>query len=610
MKSEWVSKYRAEILLSGIIFLAGFLNLWNLWNQGFSNPYYAAAVRSMLSNPGVAFFNSFDAGGFVTVDKPPVGIWVQAASAAVFGFSSFSVTLPQALAGIGSVVLMYFIIKRPFGKPAGLIAAFALATTPVFVSTSRNGTMDTQLIFVILLAILVALKAARDHSFRLLVLSFVLVGIGFNIKMIQALVVVPAIIAIYLFGAALPVRQKVIHLAVALLVLAAVSLSWAIAVDAIPADQRPYIGSSGDNSVVGLMLGHNGEDAFAGDIHAASFLGEGDPGLLRFFNYEIYCQFSWLLLFALIGLFAWWRRPASISLAGFREGGIFSEQELTILALCLWLLPGLLYFSFTPGFLALYYLATIAPPLAGLVGISAVAMYREYRSDRVTGWVFVAAVLVTGLVQAWVVSHPFIYDPVRFGSLPVVVVAGCISCSGTLVWLRTKKMQAAERSSISVACIAVAILFIAPVAWSSVPLMNGPAQDSTDTGLAGLAGFLLSHGDNRTYLAAVPFNGHMAGTLIVDTGKPVMALGGFLGTDQIITAGKMQGMIHNGTVQYIIGPSRNLHGTLSTAGDTGGNDAILSWVSGHCTEVPASAWNENGNSLLRQYALYDCAGAV
>jgi len=610
MKSEWISKYRAEILLSGIIFLAGFLNLWNLWNQGFSNPYYAAAVRSMLSNPGVAFFNSFDAAGFVTVDKPPVGIWVQAASAAVFGFSSFSVTLPQALAGIGSVVLMYFIIKRPFGKPAGLIAAFALATTPVFVSTSRNGTMDTQLIFVILLAILVALKAARDHSFQLLVLSFVLVGIGFNIKMIQALVVVPAIIAIYLFGAAIPHRQKVIHLAVALLVLAAVSLSWAIAVDAIPADQRPYIGSSGDNSVVGLMLGHNGEDAFAGDIHAASFLGEGDPGLLRFFNYEIYCQFSWLLLFALIGLFAWWRRPVSLMLAGFREGGICSEQELTILALCLWLLPGLLYFSFTPGFLALYYLATIAPPLAGLVGISAVAMYREYRSDRVTGWLFVAAVLATGLVQAWVVSHPFIYDPVRFGSLPIVVVAGCIFCSGTLVWLRTKKMQAADRSFLSVACIAVAILFIAPVAWSSVPLMNGSAQDSTDTGLAGLAGFLLSHGDNRTYLAAVPFNGHMAGTLIVDTGKPVMALGGFLGTDQIITARKMQGMIHNGTVQYIIGSSRNLHGTLSTAGDTGGNDAILSWVSGHCTEVPASAWNENGDSLLRQYALYDCAGAV
>ena len=254
MKSGWASKYWAEIIFFGIICLAGFLNLWNLWNQGFGNPYYAAAVRSMLSNPGLAFFNSFDAGGFVTVDKPPVGIWAQAASAAVFGFSNWSVILPQALAGIGSVVLIYFIVKRPFGKPAGLIAAFVLATTPVFVIASRFETMDTQLIFVVLLAVLVALKAARDHSFWFLMLSVVLVGIGFNIKMIQAFVVVPAIIAIYLFGAALPPRKKIIHLAIALLVLAAVSLSWAIAVDAVPADQRPYIGGSGDNSVIGLMM--------------------------------------------------------------------------------------------------------------------------------------------------------------------------------------------------------------------------------------------------------------------------------------------------------------------------------------------------------------------
>jgi len=101
MKSESITKYWAEVFLFGIIVIAGFLDLWNLWNQGFSNPYYAAAVRSMLANPGLAFFNPFDAAGFVTVDKPPVGIWIQAVSAAMFGFSNWSVILPQALAGIG-----------------------------------------------------------------------------------------------------------------------------------------------------------------------------------------------------------------------------------------------------------------------------------------------------------------------------------------------------------------------------------------------------------------------------------------------------------------------------------------------------------------------------
>jgi len=609
MKNEWASKYWPEFLFVGIIILAGFLNLWNLWNQGFDNPYYAAAVRSMLANPGVAFFNSFDAAGFVTVDKPPVGIWTQVASAAVFGFSNWSVILPQALAGIGSVALIYFIVKRPFGKPAGLIAALALATTPVFVSASRFETMDAQLVFVILLAVWVALKAARDHSFRLLIISFVLVGIGFNIKMIQAFVVVPAIIAIYLFGAALPVRQKLIHLAIALLVLAAVSLSWAIAVDAIPADQRPYIASSGDNSVIGLMLGHNGEEAFAGDTGAASSQGEGDPGLLRFFNYELFTPFSWLLPFALIGLLAWWRRPVSLSLSGFGESGLFSEPGLTLLALCLWVLPGLLYFSFSPGFWSTYYLATIAPPLAGLVGIGTVAMYREYRSDRVLGWAFVAAVLITGLLQVWMEYRLIIYDPVRYGSLVAVVLIGCILCSGILGWLRTKKMQDSGRRSVSVVCyIAVAVLFVSPAAWSCLPLMKGSVNE--DTSLTGLAAFLRSHEDNKTYIAAVPFNGYNTGTLILDTGKPVMALGGFFGTDQILTVKEMPGLIHNGTVQYIIIPTGTVPFTLGTARGIGGNGAVFSWVSSHCTGVPVSEWNENGEIRLRQYTLYDCAGAA
>ncbi len=275
-------KYWSEITLAGIVALAAFLNLWNLWNQSFSVPYYAAAVRSMLSNPGIAFFNSFDSVGFVTVDKPPLGIWAQAASAAMFGFNSWSVTLPQALASVCSVILIYFIVRRPFGKAAGLIAAFVLATTPIFVNTARDGTMDTQMIFVILLALWVALKAARKQSLWMLLLSFALVGIGFNIKMIQAYVVLPALIVIYLFGTNFPTHQKMIHLALALLVLAAVSLSWALAVDAIPADQRPYIGTSGDNSVIGLILGHNSEEAF---LLKNTVDSSGGPGLFLLFTH-------------------------------------------------------------------------------------------------------------------------------------------------------------------------------------------------------------------------------------------------------------------------------------------------------------------------------------
>lgn len=607
MKRDVISKYWAEIILLGIICLAGFLNLWNLWDTP-SNLYYAAAVRSMLANPGIAFFNSFDAAGFVTVDKPPFGVWVQAASAATFGFSNWSVMLPSALAGIGSAVLIYFIVKRPFGKPAGLIAALVLATTPVFVSTARSNILDPLLICVILLAVLIALKAARENSFWFLILSCICLGIGFNIKMVQALVVIPAIIAIYLFGAALPPRQKIIHLAVALLVLAAVSLSWAIPVDMVPADQRPYIGGSGDNSVIGLMVGHNGAEAFQGD---EPDINSPPAGLFRLFSQGIDTYFSWLIPFALISLLVWWRRPASYTPAGIRNAVFFSEKGITLIALCLWLLPGLLYFSFTKGHWSMYYLATIAPPLAGLVGIGAVTMYREYQSDRFTGWVLIIAVLVTGLVQIWMESRLFIYDPLVNGVLLGLELFGGVLCVAILTYLRINKIQRTSGVTLSVVCIAIAVLLVAPAGWSCAPLMTVSASDNSGEALAD---FLLSHENNATYLAAVPAGMDIGGSLIVRTGKPVMALGGYFGADQILTVDKIPGLVHNGTVRYFLVPTTDFTQVRISNGvrDNPQNAAIYTLVSKHCRSVPVSEWSGSRESLLlrSRYALYDCNGAL
>jgi len=115
-----LAKYRYELIFAGIVVLSGFLNFWNIWGQGITNDYYAAAVRSMMSNPALFFFNSFDPAGFVTVDKPPVGLWIQVISVLLFGFSGWALVLPQALAGIGSVILLYCIVSPRFGQPAGL----------------------------------------------------------------------------------------------------------------------------------------------------------------------------------------------------------------------------------------------------------------------------------------------------------------------------------------------------------------------------------------------------------------------------------------------------------------------------------------------------------
>lgn len=578
---EFLKKYRAEICLIGIVLLSAFLNLWNLWNQG-GNAYYAAAVKSALINPWAGFFGSVDPAGFITIDKPPVGIWVQALFAAVLGYQEWICVLPQALAGIGCVVLIYFIVSRPFGKTAGLVSALALAVTPIFVAVSRNETMDSQMIFVILLAVWVVLKAARDRSLPYLLAAAALVGLAFNIKMIQAFIIVPAIFLVYLWGATgLDWKKRILHLVLAAIILLVVSLSWALMVDAIPADQRPYIGGSGDNTVLGLIINYNGvhrlgiggsgmgtgmgggpggsfggsdagmagfdrmnrsvdargsatsslagpggnagstggmsgtppgmsgssqdgtpgsgngfqqgpgamQQSSSGILGLFSLSGNGgggmnsggSPGLFRIFRDGLAGDIAWLLVFALIGLLAWVRKPKALSLKGIGEAGYMSERSLTILALLLWLVPGLIYFSFTSGFWHDYYIATIAPPIAGLVGIAAVGMYDRFREGGRSGWLLVAAVLVTGLLQVLFLS----YDAEWAGPLLPLVLVGTLVGAALLAWMQIHRDTSIAAHRAKIVVVALAILFIAPLVWSFTPMLNGNGGTMPTAGPSG-----------------------------------------------------------------------------------------------------------------------------
>ena len=246
------------LALALILLLAVLLHFYNLAQEGFANLYYAAAVRSMLTSWHNFFFASFDPGGFVTVDKPPLGLWVQTASAWLFGFQGWSLLLPQALAGVLSVALLYYLVRRSFGPAAGLIAALLLALTPISVAANRNNTMDSLLVLTSLLAAWAALLAAQRGRLRWLLVCALWVGIGFNIKMLQAYMVLPAFILLYLLAAPLTWWKRLWHLVLAAVLLAVVSLSWALVVDATPVDQRPFIGSSQNNTVMQLVLGHNG----------------------------------------------------------------------------------------------------------------------------------------------------------------------------------------------------------------------------------------------------------------------------------------------------------------------------------------------------------------
>ncbi len=258
IQSNKRTKVLTAIALTLIIGLGTFLRLYELGAHSIGNTYYAATVKSMLTSWSNFFFGSFEPGGSVTVDKPPLGFWVQSVSAAILGVNGFSLALPNALAGIGSIALVYYLVKEQFNRGAGLVAALTLAVVPVTVSTERNNTIDGLLVFVLLLSVWAVWKSVQSGKFRYLLLGAFIVGLGFNIKMLQAYMIIPAIYALYFFGAKHGWWQRLWHLGVATALLIAVSLSWAITVDLVPEEYRPFIGSSQDNTVMELIVGHNG----------------------------------------------------------------------------------------------------------------------------------------------------------------------------------------------------------------------------------------------------------------------------------------------------------------------------------------------------------------
>ena len=113
-KREIQGKVPGHLALSAVLALSAFLDLSRLRSEGYANLYYAATVKNMLTSWHNFFFASFDA-GFVSVDKPSLGFWIQATSAYLFGFHGWSILLPQALAGILSVALLYHLLSCSFG---------------------------------------------------------------------------------------------------------------------------------------------------------------------------------------------------------------------------------------------------------------------------------------------------------------------------------------------------------------------------------------------------------------------------------------------------------------------------------------------------------------
>jgi len=514
--------------LGAIALLSIFMNFFLLGQNGYGNLYYASGVKSMADNWHNFFFVSFDPGGFVTIDKPAFGFWLQALSTKLFGFTPFSIFLPQAVCGVLAVLLLYTLVRRHFGVTAGLVAALALAVTPISVVTDRNNTIDGTLALVLLLAAWAVIHAAETGKLRWLLLSALFVGIGFNIKMAEAYLVVPALGLTYLLCAPRTIWTRIWHLLVAILVMLVISLSWAVAVDMTPATQRPYVGSTQTNSEVSLATGYNGlnrlhiggnqrgafpqrnqSNASAADTRntrnavpstqgdAPFQIGSLDP--LHLFSPSLGGQIAWLLPFALLAIVAvaWQKKRFDFQ----RD-----RQQLGLILWGFWLLTMAIFFTLDSNFHQ-YYMTEMAPGLNALVGIGLVVMWRDYRGNSWRGWLLPIALFITGVAQLYLLHSYPAYE--RWLS-PMIITLTALAVLA-LIFFRLKQPSrltiSPPRLTYLAAGVGLLALLIAPTLWAGYSVIHnagssfptaGPNAQGSIAGFFGGANTTQRNGNTRT----------------------------------------------------------------------------------------------------------------
>jgi 4-amino-4-deoxy-L-arabinose transferase-like glycosyltransferase len=306
----------ARPALLGLLAATALLYLWALSASGWANDFYSAAAQAASQSWKAFFFGSSDASNFITVDKPPAALWVMGLSARLFGVGSWSLLAPQALMGVATVALLYATVRRWFGPAAGLLAGAVTALTPVATLIFRFNNPDALLTLLLVAGAYAVVRALEDGATRWLVLAGACVGLGFLAKQLQALLVVPAFALVYLAAAPGSLGRRLGQLAAAGAAMVASAGWWVAIVELVPASARPHIGGSQTNSILELTFGYNGLGRLTGDetgsVGGGPGGGWGQTGWARMFGAEVGGQVAWLLPAALLLLAAglWLTRRA------------------------------------------------------------------------------------------------------------------------------------------------------------------------------------------------------------------------------------------------------------------------------------------------------------
>nr|WP_089251315.1 glycosyltransferase family 39 protein [Rhodococcus kyotonensis] len=479
-------------MLAALLAATAVLYLWNLTASGYANTFYAAAAQAGSKDWTAWFFGSLDSENFITVDKPPASLWVMGLSARIFGFSSASLLVPQALMGVGAVATVYASVKRVANPTAGLLAGAALASVPAAALMFKFDNPDALLVLLMSVGAYFVVRslqtAAGRRAAMWLAFAGVALGFAFLTKMLQGLLVLPAFGLTYLVAGQSRLRARLLHLVGAFAALIAGAGWWVLTVALWPADARPYIGGSTDNTVMDLVLGYNGLGRiFGGDGNgggggggmsggaAGSSFG-GSTGLDRLFGNEMGIQISWLIPAALVAL-----------VFGLISRGRAPRTDLLRASLVLWggwfLVTGLI-FSYMSGTIHPYYTVALAPAIAGLIGTGGYALW--LRRESIWGRAGLASMMVAAGIWSWVLLNR---NADWLPALRWVLLVGTVVSA--VLWLAAGRFRRLAAVALIVGALAglgggasYAIATAATAHGGSIPTA-GPTGAVEDSGMGG-----------------------------------------------------------------------------------------------------------------------------
>ena len=548
------------------------------------NPYYDAAVRSMGLSWHNFFFGAYEPGGQVSIDKAPADLWLQVLSVKLLGFDSTALRMPEALAGAFAVPLLYDLVRRLFGSGAGLASALVLAVLPAAVLTARSDTMDSLMMFLMVLAGWLLVRGAQDPRSWHVAAMGVVMGLAFNVKLFEALVALPALALLGAMASDFPLRTRLLHLSDAGLGFVTIGLSWVVVASLTPLADRPYPIGSTNGSVWNVAFVYNGLNRAQAPTTGPTVVPADPVGPFRMLSTEgrnfgalIGVLLVPAVLFGVLALLGRGRARGSPGDDGDRDGARLRRAGAVFIAA--WLLCGVVTFSAMSS-PQIRYLEAMTPAVAGAVGIAVATLVADARRRGAAAGMLASGAMLTALIVPAIDRRADWVEPVALGGA-LLAGAAALGCAlpGSGRWRPVLAGLLAVGALAAVLAAPLArTLTIAGSAASSAQLEGRMDPQRLER----LSAYLRAHQGRARYEVASPFVTKVAALIIRDA-RPVLMLTSYRGRP-LLTVPQLEHAVRAGRVRHVL-----IGRGLCPLGAPPACGPLLSWARSHSTDVSARA---------------------